>query len=58
MFLSCKEIANRFGMDVRMVRNLCHARGQKFAYQLNKPHGKYYIDPDQFEHFIRERRLA
>ena len=58
MLLSAKEIAARFGMDVRTVRNLCHARNQKFAYQLSKPNGKFYIDPDLFEKFIRERRLA
>ena len=58
MLKSAREIATMFGMDVRTVRDLCHARGQRFAYQLNKPHGKYYIDPDLFGQFIRERRLA
>ena len=54
---SAKEIAAMFGMDVRVVRDLCHARNQKFAYRLTKT-GRYYIDPQRFEEFVKERRLA
>jgi hypothetical protein len=56
MYLSAKEIAEKFGMEVKTVRNLCHARNQKFAYRL-APNGKFYIDPDKFKEFV-ERKLA
>lgn len=56
MYISAKETAERFGMKLKEVRNLCHARGQKFAYQL-VPGGKFYIDPDKFQAFM-ERKVA
>lgn len=55
---STKEIAQIFGIPERRVRDLCNARGQKFAVRLTKPKGKFYIDPDLFERFLKERRLA
>lgn len=57
MFKSAKEIAKDFGMKLDVVRNLCHARGQRFAYQL-VPNGKFYIDPVKFQEFIERRRTA
>ena len=56
MYISAKETAERFGMKLKEVRNVCHARGQKFAYQL-VPGGKFYIDPDKFQAFM-ERKVA
>lgn len=56
MYLSARETAKQFGMHLDKVRNLCHARGQKFAYQL-VPNGKFYIDPVKFKAYI-ERSLA
>ena len=58
MLLSATQIAEQYNLDVRLVRNLCHARGQRFAYRLNGPKGKFYIDSIKFQEFIRERRLA
>lgn len=57
-YRSATEIAEMFNLDVRVVRNLCHARGQRFAYRLNGPKGKFHIDPVKFHEFIKERRLA
>ena len=54
--LSCKEISEKFGMKIEVVRNLCHARSQRFAYRLSEPKGKFYIDPIKFEAYLERKR--
>lgn len=56
MYISVREAAEKFGIKAKEIRNFCHARGQKFAYQI-VPNGRFYIDPDKFREFI-ERKLA
>jgi len=52
--MSVKDAAERFGYTVKGIRNLCHARGQKFAVRF-VPNGKFYIDPDKFQAFIERK---
>ena len=54
--LSCKAISEKFGLNVTVVRNMCHARGQKFAYRLVEPSGKFYIDPVRFQDYLERKR--
>lgn len=54
--LSCKEISEKFGLKVEIVRNMCHARGQKFAFRLVEPSGKFYIDPVRFQNYLERKR--
>ncbi|MBR5678018.1 MAG: hypothetical protein IKX20_07755 [Paludibacteraceae bacterium] len=48
--LRTKEIAAKFGLTDELVRNLCHARGQRFATRL-VPGGRWYIDDELFQEF-------
>lgn len=53
--ISVRETSERFGIRQEIIRNLCHARGQRFAYQL-VPNGRFYIDPDRFQDFLRRKQ--
>ena len=54
-FYKATEIAKLYGMTAETVRNLCHARGQKFATRL-VPNGRFYIDRERFEKFLEKRQ--
>jgi len=55
-YLSVSEIAEKYGLTPKTVRELCNARGQRFAFKL-KDKGRYYIDHRKFrEHLERKRR--
>jgi predicted transcriptional regulator len=47
-YYSVKEIAQIFGLKPAIVRDYCHAKGQRFAFQPVK-NGNIYIDPQKFE---------
>ena len=53
-YYRASEIAERYGIDARMVRNLCHARGQKFAVRL-VPNGRFYIDLEKFDEYLKRK---
>lgn len=53
---SVTEIAEEYGFDKRDVRNMCHSKGNKFAYRLY-PNGKFYIIPEKFKDYI-ERKVS
>lgn len=54
-FYKATEIAKIYGIAVETVRNMCHARGQKFAIRL-VPNGRFYIDGEKFgEHLKRKQ---
>lgn len=55
-YQSVTAIARIYGFKAEVVRNMCHARGQRFAFRL-VPNGKFYIDPVKFQAYI-ERRMA
>ena len=57
MWKSSREIAEIYGMDVRTVRNLCHARGQKFA-KRPVTGGRFYINEELFQNFLDRRTKA
>lgn len=56
MYLSARETADKFNIKLEVVRNMCHARGQKFAYRL-VPNGKFYIDPVKFQAHIERKTV-
>ena len=51
---SVAEIARIYGFKDEAVRDMCHARGEKFAYQLNG--GKWYIDLKKFKAYLERKR--
>lgn len=53
---SVKEISEMFGFKAEMIRNMCHAKGQRFAVRI-VPNGKFWIDPVKFKEHI-ERKMA
>lgn len=54
-YMSVSAIAEKFGFKAEIVRNMCHARGQRFAYRL-VPNGKFWIDPIRFKDYIERKR--
>lgn len=55
-YYSVSEIAKLYGFTEKAIRELCHARGQKFAFKI-KDGGRFYIDHRKFrEHIDRRRR--
>ena len=44
------EVAEIYGLTIKVVQNLCHARGQRFATRLT-PRGWFYIDLGKFDEF-------
>lgn len=57
-YLSAREISEKFGIKIEVVRNMCHARGQKFAYRLVEPSGRFYIDPVRFQDYLERKRAT
>ena len=54
-FYKASEIAKMYGIPAETIRNLCHARGQKFATRL-VPNGRWYIDEERFkDHWERKQ---
>lgn len=49
------QIAKIFGIKVETVRNMCHARGQKFAFRL-VPKGRFYIEINKFREYLSHRQ--
>ena len=54
-FYKATEIAKLYGMTAETVRNLCHARGQKFATRL-VPNGRLYINREKFEEYLKRKQ--
>lgn len=54
-FYKVTEIARIYGIKIETVRNLCHARGQKFATRL-VPNGRFYIDIEKFDEFLKRKQ--
>ncbi len=54
-FYKATEIAEMYGMTAETVRNLCHARGQKFATRL-VPNGRFYINREKFEEHLKRKQ--
>lgn len=52
---SITEIAKEYGYHRKVVENMCHARGQRFAYRLT-PNGKFYIIPERFRDYIGRKQ--
>ena len=55
-YYTVSEVAKIYEFPAETVRNLCHARGQKFAIRLT-PRGKFYIDIEKFDEFLK-RKIA
>lgn len=51
-----KEVAEMFAMSPKKVRERCHARGQRFAFQAVE-NGNILIDIKKFEEFLKSNAL-
>lgn len=56
-FYSVAQIATIYGFTPKMVREMCHSRGQQFAFKL-KPNGRFYISARKFKEYIERKRRA
>ncbi len=55
-YFKVTEVAKIFGLKPAVVRQLCHARGQRFAFQPVKG-GNIMIDLKKFELFMKARTV-
>ena len=51
------KIAEIFGLQAKMVRDMCHARGQRFAFR-QVAGGNWMIDKERFEKYLERRMQA
>jgi hypothetical protein len=54
-YYSVRKIAEIYGFTTKTVTELCHSRGQTFAFKL-KPKGRFYIDARKFKAYIDRKR--
>ena len=54
-YKSVSEIAELYGMTAKTVREMCNARGARFAFKL-KDGGRYYIDARKFREYLERKR--
>lgn len=52
-----REISDLFGISIKAVCNMCHARGQRFAIRLKKG-GNWKINKTRFEKHLEGRLNA
>lgn len=50
--LTIKEASERYSIKPARLREMCHAKGQRFAIQIVK-NGMLRIDPEQFEKWYK-----
>ena len=53
-FYKVSEVAEMFAMSPKKVREHCHAKGQRFAFQPVE-NGNILIDPKKYEDFLKVR---
>lgn len=53
-YYSVTEIAKIFGFTPKIVREMCHARGQQFAFKPTG--GRFYIDYKLFKAYLERKR--
>lgn len=54
-YYSVSEVAKIYGFTTATVREMCWARGSKFAFRKT-PRGKFYIDIRRFREYIDRKR--
>ena len=53
-YYKVREVAEMFSMSPKKVREHCHAKGQRFAFQPVE-NGNILIDPKKYEEFLKVR---
>ena len=53
-YYKVKEAAEMFGISPKKIREHCHARGQRFAFQPVE-NGNILIDIKKYEDFLKRR---
>lgn len=53
-YYKVREVAQIFGLKPAIVRQFCHAKGQRFAFQPVK-RGCILVDIKKFEDFLKTR---
>jgi len=56
-YYSVAQIANLYGFTAKAVREMCHSRGQGFAFKITDG-GRFYIDHKKFREYIERKRRA
>lgn len=51
---SIKEISDMYRLNRKVVLDMCHARGQRFA--LNPTGGKWRIDKERFDEYLERQQ--
>lgn len=57
-YYKVSKISEIFGIPAKMVRDMCYARGQKFAFKPGGEKGNWLIDKERFEKYIERRMQA
>lgn len=56
-YYKVREVAEMFAMSPKKVREHCHAKGQRFAFQLVE-NGNILIDLQKYEEFLVKVRAV
>ena len=56
-FYKVSKISEIFGIPAKVVRDMCHARGQRFAFRPVAG-GNWRIDKERFEKYLERRMQA
>lgn len=51
------DISKMYGIPADIVREMCHARGQRFAFRPGGSRGNFFIDIKRFDEYL-ERRMT
>lgn len=54
-YYKVSDVARIFGLKPQIVRNYCHAKGQRFAFQPSGKGGCILVDIKKFEDFLKTR---
>ena len=55
-YYKVSKISEIFGIPAKMVRDMCHARGQRFAFRPVAG-GNWRIDKKRFEDYLERRTV-
>ena len=54
MYYKISQVSKKLGLTEKTVRELCHRRGQRFAFRKSK-RGNFLINIEAFKNYLRER---
>jgi len=57
-FYKVSEISEIFGLPCKVIRDMCYARGQRFAFKPGGAKGNWRINKERFEKYLERRMQA